>query len=57
MSEPEVKPMTMKQLAYRWDVSVRTVKRWIKPFESELGEVRGKIFTPKQVMIILDHLE
>lgn len=49
--------MTLLQLAARWHVSVRTVKRWIKPFEAELGQVDGKIYTPRQVKIILEHLE
>lgn len=49
--------MTLRQLAARWNVSERTVRRWIKPFEDELGPVSGKIFTPRQVKIILDHLE
>ena len=57
MNESDLHPMTLLQLAARWHVSVRTVKRWIKPFEAELGEVRGKIFTPRQVKIIFDHLE
>lgn len=49
--------MNIKQLAVRWNVSVRTVKKWIKPFESELGPVTGYLFTPRQVAIILSHLE
>lgn len=57
MNDRDIRPMTLLQLAARWQVSVRTVKRWIKPFEAELGQVDGKIFTPRQVKIILDHLE
>ena len=49
--------MTLHQLAVRWQVSERTVRRWIRPFEAELGEVHGKLFTPRQVKIILEHLE
>lgn len=57
MNEHNLHPMTLLQLAARWQVSVRTVKRWIKPFEHELGKVDGKLFTPRQVKIILEHLE
>ena len=57
MNERDLHPMTLLQLAVRWGVSVRTVKRWIRPFEHELGHVDGKIFTPRQVKIILEHLE
>lgn len=49
--------MTLRQLAARWQVSERTVRRWIEPFKAELGPVRGKLFTPRQVKIILEHLE
>ena len=51
------KPMSTGELAARWNVSVRTVNRWIAPFRHELGRVNGKLFTPKQVKIILEHLE
>lgn len=50
-------PMSLGELASRWNVSVRTVRRWIRPFRDELGTVHGKLFTPRQVKIILDHLE
>ena len=50
-------PMTMSQLAARWQVNKRTVRRWIEPFLSELGPVNGHLFTPRQVKIILEHLE
>ena len=49
--------MTLRQLALRWNVNERTVRRWIHPFKAELGEVHGKLFTPRQVKIILEHLE
>lgn len=50
-------PMTLRQLAARWKVNERTVRKWIEPFLPELGHVNGKIFTPRQVKIILEHLE
>ena len=56
MNEP-VYPMTLRQLAARWQVNERTVRRWIEPFIGELGHINGKIFTPRQVKIILEHLE
>lgn len=57
MNEPEYKPMTLLQLANRWQVDVKTARKWIKPFKHELGRVEGNLFTPRQVKIILDHLE
>ena len=49
--------MSLGELAARWNVSVRTVRRWISPFLDELGPVNGRLFTPRQVKIILEHLE
>lgn len=57
ITNPDVYPMTLKQLAARWQVSERTARRWIKPFLDELGPVSGHLFTPRQVKIILGHLE
>ena len=53
----KIYPMSIGQLAARWQVDVRTVRRWIKPFMPELGHINGKIFTVRQVKIILEHLE
>ena len=56
-NEPALHPMTLRQLAARWQVNEKTVKKWIAPFADELGPVNGNLFTPRQVKIILDHLE
>ena len=57
MNNPLPHPMTLRQLAARWCVNEKTVKKWIAPFADELGPVNGNLFTPRQVKIILDHLE
>lgn len=49
--------MTVNDLAARWGVSCRTVRRWIKPFEAEIGPRVGKIYNARQVEIILSKLE
>lgn len=49
--------MTLKELADRWNVSVKTVKQWLKPFEEEIGPRVGNIYSPHQVKIILSKLE
>lgn len=53
----EPRAMTLKELADRWDVSVRTVRKWLKPFEEEIGPRIGNIYSPHQVEIILSKLE
>jgi len=44
------------QLAEAYCVSLKTFIRWIEPLKEELGEYRGKTYTPKQVKIIYDFL-
>lgn len=53
----EPRAMTLKELADRWDVSVTTVKKWLKPFEADIGPRVGNIYSPHQVRIILEKLE
>ena len=56
-AEPKYKPMSVKEFTARWEVSPSTVRRWLKPFEAEIGPREGKLFTPKQVKIIFEKLE
>ena len=49
--------MTVSQLAARWGVSPNTVRRWLKPFEEEIGPKQGNLYSPRQVAIILSKLE
>ena len=53
----EPRAMTMNELADRWGVSVKTVRKWLKPFEREIGPRVGHIYSPHQVKIILEKLE
>lgn len=57
MADKEIKPMTTSELAQRWGVSCKTVKKWIKPFAHEIGPKVGKIYNARQVAIILSKLE
>jgi DNA-directed RNA polymerase specialized sigma24 family protein len=52
----EIKPLNYKQLAAIYDVTHRTLKSWLEPFMEEIGELRGRTFTLKQVRIIYDKL-
>ncbi len=44
------------QLADAYFVSLKTFISWIEPFKDNIGEYRGKTYTPKQVKIIYDLL-
>ncbi len=58
MMENNIKAVAQSkiQLAEAYNVSLKTFKKWIEPLKGELGEYRGKTFTPKQVQKIYEHL-
>ena len=45
-----------KQLAKLYGVSYDTLKRWLKPFATEIGPVEGRILNPRQVRLIFEKL-
>lgn len=49
--------MSKKELAAYFRVSLKTLSRWTEPIKEEIGEYQGRKYTPKQVKIILSHLE
>ena len=55
MEEP-IKPSAMNktQLAQLYNVGDRTFSKWIEPFEKEIGEYRGRCYTPIQVARIFE---
>lgn len=55
-SHEKVIAQSKNQLAEAYNVSIKTFIRWIEPIKEELGEYRGKTYTPKQVKIIYDLL-
>lgn len=57
MTEKDCVPMTISDLANRWNVDRKTAQKWIKPFSAEIGRRVGNIYNAKQVAIILSHLE
>ena len=52
----EVKPMNYKQLQAAYGMTYKTLKAWLEPFMDEIGELRGKAFTLRQMRIIYDKL-
>lgn len=47
-------PMNKTQLAQLYNVGDRTFSKWIEPFEEEIGEYRGRCYTPIQVTRIFE---
>jgi transposase len=51
-----IKAYSMKEVANMYEVSGRTMRRWLTPFRTEIGQRRGRYFNPKQIRIIFDKL-
>jgi transposase len=56
MNNIQLKPYTVLELAKLYGVSDRTMKKWIKPFEKEIGKKIGYFYTIAQVKIIFEKL-
>jgi hypothetical protein len=54
--QQDMKPLNYKQLAAIYEVSHKTLKSWLEPFMEEIGEMRGRFFTLKQVRTIYEKL-
>jgi transposase len=48
--------MYKKELAEKYNISVKTLNKWLKPFEKKIGKVNGYFFNPKQIKIIYECL-
>ena len=60
MSKPakgvEVRAYSIGELAGLYEISVRTMNRWLKPHLIIIGERQGRFYTVKQVEIIFEQL-
>lgn len=52
-----IKPYTQFQLIEMYGVTRNTFIAWIEPFLDEIGELRGKCYTRKQVRIIFSKID
>lgn len=52
----QVRTYSVKEVADLYCISNKTLKKWLKPFENELGERMGYFYNPKQVRIIFEKL-
>lgn len=56
METKTYKSATRSQLAKRYGVSPETFKKWLIKIPDLTLDTRDRVFTPKQVGIIVDHL-
>ncbi|MCK6639655.1 MAG: helix-turn-helix domain-containing protein [Bacteroidia bacterium] len=52
----KLKPYSITELARIYGVDPRTLKKWIVPFEKEIGTKQGRFYQIPQVKIIFDKL-
>lgn len=51
-----IRPCSLKELAALYEVTPRTIKIWLEPFEAAIGEKKGRLYTIKQVQIIFEKI-
>lgn len=52
-----LKPYSLKELADIYEVDWRTFKKWLKPFDTEIGKKVGRYYNIPQVRIIFRKLD
>jgi transposase len=52
----QIKAYSITELANIYDVDIRTLKKWMKPFKNDIGEKQGRFFNIPQVKVILARL-
>ena len=51
-----ITPLSTKQLAKLYGISLKTLYRWLHPFTEVIGERNGRFYTNAQVKIIVQKL-
>ena len=52
----EIKPYSTKELSHIYGVSDKTLRKWIVPFQEEIGKKQGHYYNVAQVEIIFRKL-
>ena len=52
----EIKHYSAKELAKLYGVCDKTLIKWMKPFNNDIGEKQGRYYTVAQVRIIFEKL-
>jgi transposase len=56
LSLTRLRAYSYKELATLYGISHRTLKNWLEPFKTEIGEKRGRYFTVKQMEVVFKRL-
>jgi hypothetical protein len=52
----QLKAYSPREVAELYDISNRILKKWLTPFENEIGPRIGHYYSPKQMMVIFEKL-
>lgn len=52
----EIKAYSISQLAWMYEVSKKTLKKWMEPHQEKIGQRIGHFYTAIQVQVIFDAL-
>ncbi len=52
----QIKTYSNKEIAGLYEVSGRTLRRWLTPFKKDIGRRRGHYYNPKQIRVIFEKL-
>ena len=52
----QIKTYSTKEVAGLYGISGKTLKKWLMPFEGEIGKRIGYYYNPKQIGIIFEKL-
>ena len=55
-NEIVIRSYSHKELAALYDVSWKTLQKWLKKYEEVIGQKHGHYYTTKQVIIIFEQL-
>ena len=51
-----LKPYSVAELARHYNVKPRTMKNWLLPFAQAIGRKSGRLYTVKQIVIIIQSI-
>ncbi len=51
-----IKAYTITELADLYEISIKTMKTWLRPHLAAIGEKKGRYFTTLQVSIIFEKI-
>lgn len=56
MNPFHVKPYSPKTLSAYYGVSIKTFRKWLLPFQEQIGKKNGHYYTSLQVKIIVEKI-